>query len=291
MHRPTSSSAACITCSVFFLTHFTYVSIPGLYSRYQALDNRQQLAPLKCLAIDRSFARVLQRKSRSIQTLIFNHQSATLFIAAVCVRSYYFIHFEPLKITKSASSSTQYSESKIARISGQASHLTYIVTYFRALSSFQARRPEATCPLLPESDSSDAFASFKSLSITALTDLVNPLLPTIYRVSPKRTPNLIKPRCRSTPTVRGTRETFLNSAQTLTVTMPRVKHVKHHRGIDDLTATLARSVKRRGKPHDEQRCNRQSARSKPLVQWSPVDLPKRRHDCSKRAGRRGACRG
>ena len=75
-----------------------------------------QFARSKCLTTDRSVVRSLSARNRSrptqlvkversIQTLIFNQQSAS---AVFCPRSYYFIRPEPLKITKSASSSTPF---------------------------------------------------------------------------------------------------------------------------------------------------------------------------------------
>jgi hypothetical protein len=80
-----------------------------------ALDNRHATQTRSCaLTTDRSAVRLnrlelrqrptqLVKVERSIQTLIFNHQSAC---AVFCSRSYYFFRPEPLKITKSASSST-----------------------------------------------------------------------------------------------------------------------------------------------------------------------------------------
>ena len=113
--HPHIARAAGITRSVFTFSYALHLT-----SRYQvftpdisALDNRHCNSLL--LSASQSIAQLIafyKRKNRSIQTLIFNQQSASCFNAAVCVRSYYFVHFEPLKITKSAFSSTQFQSRK-----------------------------------------------------------------------------------------------------------------------------------------------------------------------------------
>jgi hypothetical protein len=135
-----------------------------------------QLARSKGLTTDRSVVRFLSARNcsrptqlvkveRSIQTLIFNQQSA---YAAFCPRSYYFIRPEPLKITKSASSSTP-SQEKDRRFNQQSKRgsAVGIRTRHASSSGFSSRH---------------VAASFKSLSITVSPTFVNPLFSTGYSV-------------------------------------------------------------------------------------------------------------
>jgi hypothetical protein len=105
-------------------------------------------------------------KQRSIQTHIFNHQSASYVLPRLPVLAgYYFVRPEPLKITKSASSSTPSQEQDYqCLVIKNADKADGLLTRHSSLSVFQATHT----------------ASLESLSITASACLVNPLFPTGY---------------------------------------------------------------------------------------------------------------
>ena len=182
--QPHSSAARINAAASSYALHLTFrqTKTRRLHSSRRSIIDMQSLAQGPH---HRSLNGARSRSNDcSIQTHIFNQQSAR---AAVCARSYYFVHPEPLNITKSASSSTPSQEKDYRLYTRQSERgsAVGIRTRLVSSSSFQARHATG--------------ASFRSLNITASACLVNPLTTTTYRATPKRTHNLANRDQPSTP--------------------------------------------------------------------------------------------
>ena len=154
-----------------------------------------RFAPLKCLPVDRSTSRFLHEKESLYPNPSFQSSIRDIFHRGSMCSKLLFRSLRATEDNKIRVFVNSISESKIARIRGQASHLTYIVISFQATLS---RR-----------------------STLKYNRFGRPCKPPVFNIlegfSPKRTHNLIKRALTSTPITRGTRETVTKAYQIRTV--------------------------------------------------------------------------